>query len=66
LATLGNVPVIYITGSPELLLTGERAEPAFLIGKPYTEEQVRSAVSQAMFFASTETLKPVAHLRQPA
>ncbi len=57
LATLGDVPVIFITGSPELLLTGERPEPAFLIGKPYTEEQVRSAVSQAMFFASTETLK---------
>ena len=66
LATLGDVPVIYITGSPELLLTGERPEPAFLIGKPYTEEQVRSAVSQAMFFASTETLKTVAHHRQPA
>lgn len=56
LATLGDVPVIFITGSPHLLLTGERPEPAFLIAKPYTEEQVRSAVSQAMFFASTETL----------
>ncbi len=60
LATLGDVPVIFITGSPDLLLTGERSEPAFLIGKPYTEEQVRSAVSQAMFFASTETLKSMA------
>jgi hypothetical protein len=38
-------------------LTGERPEPAFLITKPYTEEQVQSAVSQAMFFASTETLQ---------
>jgi hypothetical protein len=27
-----------------------------MINKPYTEEQVRSAVSQAMFFSSTETL----------
>ncbi|MGR3447863.1 MAG: response regulator, partial [Paracoccus sp. (in: a-proteobacteria)] len=26
------------------------------ISKPYSEEQVRSAVSQAMFFASTEGL----------
>ena len=66
LARLGDIPVIFITGSPNLLLTGERPEPAFLIGKPYTEEQVRSAVSQAMFFASTETLKPVIHHRQPA
>lgn len=60
LATLGDVPVIFITGSPDLLLKGERSEPAFLIGKPYKEEQVRSAISQAMFFASTETLKSIA------
>ncbi|WP_028029501.1 response regulator [Gemmobacter nectariphilus] len=51
-----DLPVIFITAFPERLLTGERPEPAFLINKPYSEEQVRSAVSQAMFFASTETL----------
>ena len=51
-----DVPVIFITAFPERLLTGDRPEPAFLITKPYAEEQVRSAVSQAMFFASTETL----------
>ena len=51
-----DLPVIFITAFPERLLTGERPEPAFLITKPYSEEQVRSAVSQAMFFASTETL----------
>jgi CheY-like chemotaxis protein len=56
LAQFGDVPVIFITAFPERLLTGERPEPAFLINKPYTEEQVRSAVSQAMFFSSTETL----------
>ncbi len=53
LAEHGNIPVIFITAFPERLLTGERPEPAFLISKPYTEEQVRSAVSQAMFFASS-------------
>jgi CheY-like chemotaxis protein len=52
-----DIPVIFITAFPERLLTGERPEPAFLITKPYAEEQVRSAVSQAMFFASTETLR---------
>lgn len=52
-----DVPVIFITAFPERLLTGEGPEPAFLIAKPYTEDQVRSAVSQAMFFSSTETLK---------
>ncbi|MCV2869106.1 response regulator [Defluviimonas sp. WL0002] len=51
-----RLPVIFITAFPERLLTGDRPEPAFLITKPFTEEQVRSAVSQAMFFASTETL----------
>lgn len=53
-----DTPVIFITAFPERLLTGERTEPAFLITKPYTEEQVRAAVSQAMFFSSTETLAP--------
>lgn len=57
LRQFSDLPVIFITAFPERLLTGERPEPAFLINKPYTEEQVRSAVSQAMFFASTETLK---------
>ncbi len=57
LKVMPDVPVIFITAYPERLLTGERPEPAFLIAKPYTPPQVISAVSQAMFFASTETLK---------
>lgn len=56
LAELGQRPVIFITAFPERLLTGDKPEPAFLISKPYTEDQVVSAVSQAMFFSSTETL----------
>ncbi|MFW5654117.1 MAG: response regulator [Roseicyclus sp.] len=59
LPRLGEVPVIFITAFPERLLTGDRPEPAFLIAKPYSEEQVRAAVSQAMFFASTESLMQV-------
>ncbi|MEM9794906.1 MAG: response regulator [Pseudomonadota bacterium] len=54
---LGRCPVIFITAFPERLLSGERKEPAFLIAKPYTPDQVVSAVSQAMFFSSTETLR---------
>lgn len=57
LAQFGDLPVIFITAFPERLLTGDKPEPAFLIAKPYSEEQVRSAVSQAMFFSSTESLK---------
>ncbi len=52
-----DIPVIFITAFPERLLTGDRPEPAFLISKPFSEPQVQSAVSQAMFFASTDTLK---------
>ena len=56
-ADAGEVPVIFITAYPERLLTGEGPEPAFLISKPYTEQQVRSAISQAMFFTSSSALK---------
>lgn len=52
----GGIPVVFVTAFPERLLTGDRPEPAFVITKPYSEEQIRSAISQAMFFASTETL----------
>ncbi|MGV6849150.1 MAG: response regulator [Marinibacterium sp.] len=54
-AAQGPIPVIFITAYPERLLTGEGKEPAFLISKPYRVDQVRSAVSQAMFFASAES-----------
>lgn len=56
LAKFDDIPVIFITAFPERLLTGSRPEPAFLITKPFSEDQVTSAVSQAMFFSSTETL----------
>lgn len=56
LAQFDDIPVIFITAFPERLLTGARPEPAFLITKPFSVDQVRSAVSQAMFFSSTETL----------
>ncbi|MEP3283486.1 MAG: response regulator [Yoonia sp.] len=51
-----DVPVVFITAFPERLLTGDRPEPAFLISKPFKVDQVRSAVSQALFFSTTETL----------
>lgn len=56
LARFAGLPVIFVTGHPEQLLTGRGPEPAFLIAKPFARDQVRSAVSQAMFFASTETI----------
>ena len=56
LSQFQNIPVIFITAFSARLLTGKGPEPTFLINKPFTEEQLRSAVSQAMFFSSTETL----------
>lgn len=53
---LPDIPVIFITAYPDRLLQGARPEPAFLITKPYSDAQVRSAISQAMFFSSTEPL----------
>ena len=51
-----SVPVIFITGFPERLLTGERPEPTFLITKPFQASQVQAAIAQALFFNSTAPL----------
>lgn len=51
-----SVPVIFITAYPEKLLTGDRPEPTYLITKPFQESAVRAAISQAMFFRSTQAV----------
>jgi len=53
---LGSVPVIFITAYPERLLTGDRPEPTYLITKPFQEQTVRTAISQALFFGSSRPL----------
>ncbi|MBI4723936.1 MAG: response regulator, partial [Rhodomicrobium sp.] len=45
-----EVPVIFITGHPEMLLTGAKPEPAFLIAKPFNAETVKAVIGQALFF----------------
>lgn len=47
---ISNVPVIFITAYPERLLTGDRLEPAYLVTKPFREQTVKAAISQALFF----------------
>ncbi len=47
-----NVPVIFITAFPERLLTGDKPEPAYLISKPFEPDNVKAAISQALFFHS--------------
>jgi CheY-like chemotaxis protein/DNA-directed RNA polymerase specialized sigma24 family protein len=42
------VPVIFVTGFPELLLTGEGIEPAFVITKPFATDHLRMAIAQAV------------------
>ncbi len=55
-----DVPVIFITAYPELLLTGDKPEPAFLITKPFQPEAVRAAISQALFFDRKSIARKVA------
>ena len=53
---IDSVPVIFITAYPERLLTGDRPEPTYLVTKPFQEETVRAAISQALFFGSSRPL----------
>lgn len=48
-----DVPVIFITAFPERLLTGDKPEPAYLISKPFEPDNVKAAISQALFFHSS-------------
>jgi CheY-like chemotaxis protein len=43
-----DVPVVFVTGFPERLLTGEALEPAFLVTKPFDAETLKAAIGQAL------------------
>jgi CheY-like chemotaxis protein len=45
-----EVPAIFVTAYPERLLSGVRAEPTFLVTKPFMPESLRGIISQALFF----------------
>lgn len=47
-----TVPVIFVTGFPERLLTGKRVEPAFVISKPFDPDLLRAAIAQALYTVS--------------
>ncbi|MEP3421436.1 MAG: response regulator [Erythrobacter sp.] len=53
---IDTVPVIFITAYPERLLTGNRPEPTYLVTKPFQEQTVQAAISQALFFGSSRPL----------
>ena len=45
-----DLPVVFVTSFPERLLTGERAEPTFLITKPFDESTLVATIGQALMF----------------
>lgn len=51
-----DVPVVFVTAFSEMLLTGGRLEPAFVVSKPFDEETLKVTVAQALStYASPET-----------
>lgn len=57
-----NVPVIFITGFPEAILTGEGAEPAFVLTKPFSPSSLSSTIDQVLdIYARPELAKQHGH-----
>ncbi len=46
-----DVPTVFITAFPERLLTGDRAEPAYLITKPFVPQNVKTVVGHVLSMA---------------
>ncbi len=44
-----DVPVIFVTAFPERLLTGEQAEPTFLVTKPFEPDVLKITIAQALY-----------------
>ncbi len=53
-----EAPVIFVTGHSEVLLTGARPEPAFLIAKPFNAETLKAVIGQALFFEVRSRIEP--------
>lgn len=43
-----EVPIVFVTGFPERLLTGEGLEPAFVVAKPFKEDGLKATIAQAL------------------
>ena len=43
-----EVPIVFVTGYPERLLTGEGLEPAFVVAKPFKEDGLKITIAQAL------------------
>ncbi len=49
-----DVPVVYVTGHPEDVLTGKQVEPTYVIEKPFNPETLKAAIAQALSFRNEE------------
>jgi CheY-like chemotaxis protein/DNA-directed RNA polymerase specialized sigma24 family protein len=47
-----TAPVIFVTGFPERLLTGDGMEPAFVVTKPFDPETLKVTIGQALSFSN--------------
>lgn len=54
---LCQAPVIFVTGFPEALLTGNRVEPAFVLTKPFDPEALTACISQVLAVGRSEATK---------
>lgn len=43
-----DVPIVFVTGYPERLLTGHGLEPAFVVSKPFLTETLKVTVAQSL------------------
>lgn len=49
-----KTPVVFISASPEMLLTGSRPEPVFVAQKPFDPAEIKALIFQALFFAGAD------------
>lgn len=43
-----QVPIVFVTGYPERLLTGQGLEPAFVVSKPFVAEALKVTIANAL------------------
>lgn len=55
----GSLPAVFISAYPERLLCEKRPQPTYIIGKPFTDEAVRTAIAQLLYFDSGSYHSPV-------
>lgn len=49
-----DVPVVFVTGHSDRLLTGVGPEPTYVVGKPFCDDVLKAVVAQAVFFRTTD------------